>query len=300
MPKKDNKENLDLKKFCEKNLQKNDTFLSLFFLNTGFFHLKAFGREFKILLHFFSLLSYQNIIKKETYIKCITTLSIFELFLRIIKEKIGQLSTTYSNFIKKIISKVNKKTFAENIKDILLFKTDLKDLDETVFKEINEFIQRTLKNQFISFGEKKYKDCNDLAELLKNSLLTKTPINFSNLNESILGFFLAISENNEFKKTKFNLEHIRSKSFDKKKTISKETAEIGNLIFLEEEINESIGNLSFDEKIKQYRKSKNIDVQNLVKNSDKKQTWDSDSIDERTNKKLSDFIEKIKEFLENI
>ncbi|WHP39294.1 MAG: DUF1524 domain-containing protein [Mollicutes bacterium] len=75
-----------------------------------------------------------------------------------------------------------------------------------------------------------------------------------------------MSEDNKFKKTKFNLEHIQPKDPSIKKN-SEEIFELGNLILLEEEINNSIENLSFEEKKEKYKKSKNRDVENLIKNN---------------------------------
>ena len=291
---KNKKEDFDLKTFYEDNLRKNADILCLISLKAGFFHLKAFGWEFKILLHFFSLLSYQKIIKSKTYIECITALSALELFLRIIKGKIGHLSPIYISFIQKIILEINEKNFSENIKNILLFKTNLKNLDDLFYKEIKNFLRRTLEKENIFF--EKYKDDKGLSELIKTNLNNKTSTDFRNLNKSILEFLLAFSEDIEFKKTKFDLEHIRPKSYDKNKKALKVSYELGNLILLEEHINKSVGDLSFFKKTKQYEESKNTDVQNFLNNNGKKQEWNSDSIESRTKEKLSEFtkiIEKL-------
>ena len=285
---KGRKKNLKFKKCYENKLKENVKLLFLISNKGGCFHLSSFGSEFKILLHFFTLLAYQEKIKTNTYVECISALSALELFLRITKESIGQLSATYSKFFK-------KKTSSESIKNILLFKTDKNNWDEIVKGETKKFLNEKIdKNSFFS---DKCVDSKKLFQFMEEKLKRKTPGKSKLLNKSILEFLLAISENNEFKETKFNLEHINSQESSNKKK-SKEIFELGNLILLEEEINQNAGISSFEEKKEKYKESKNIDIENFIKDNVKKEKWDSDSIELRTEKKWLEFTEEIKKVFE--
>jgi hypothetical protein len=163
-------------------------------------------------------------------------------------------------------------------------------------KIIKQTVNDSFENVISSIKEKISSDDKEWTENVLNGYLTDN----RKKKELIcaLSVFLEEKENTsnteelirkKIFETSFDIEHIHANA-DNSVSIDEELQNsIGNLVMLESEINRSVQATSFNEKKKQYKKSKYLSVKNISN----KEKWAEEEIIERRNnevKKILDYI----------